>query len=250
MLTITDVILELDLIIARCAATENKAGYFATLYKRMTIAVRLGIRNNAFEDAKRMEQLDLLFAKRYIDAYDAYMNNKPCTTSWKFAFDCCRNDDLTVIQHLILGINTHINLDLAIAAALTCPGNTIDTLEKDFYKINTIINSLVDDVQESLCRIWLPMRMLTKIANGRQEAVLNFSIDKAREASWANALLLAAMTSDQQQRYIQQMDATVLQIGKGIENPGMVASAITRAIRATEFENVARTINVIDTTVV
>jgi hypothetical protein len=39
-----DVILELDMMVSHCAATKNRAGYFAALYKRMTAAVRLGIK--------------------------------------------------------------------------------------------------------------------------------------------------------------------------------------------------------------
>jgi hypothetical protein len=94
------------------------------------------------------------------------------------------------------------------------------------------------------------MRLLEKIANGRQEAVFNFSIDKARQASWANALLLAAMTTEQQQLYIQQMDIAVQKLGSSIQSPGALASITIEAIRATEFEDVARTINLIDTTLV
>jgi hypothetical protein len=131
MQTITDVVLELDQIIAHCSATKNKAGYFAALYKRMTIAVKQGINSNVFENGQRMEHLDINFAKRYIDAFYAYTNGAACTTSWKFAFDSCKNDELIVMQHLLLGINTHINLDLAIAAAHTAPGNAITGLQHD-----------------------------------------------------------------------------------------------------------------------
>lgn len=250
MQTITDVVLELDQIIAHCAATKNKAGYFAALYKSMTIAVKQGINNNVFENGQRMEHLDINFAKRYIDAFYAYNEGVSCSASWKLAFDSCKNDGLIVMQHLLLGINTHINLDLAIAAALTSPGNAITDLQHDFNKINDVISSLVNDVQEVLCDIWLPMRMLTKIANGRQEAVLNFSIDKARAVSWANAFALAEIMTEQQAAYIQQMDATVQQIGMGISSPGMLAIATLKAIRATEYDDVARIINLIDTTTV
>lgn len=250
MQTLAEVIAKLDTIVQHCIATQNRAGYFAALYKRMTYAVAEGIRNNLFEDGPRMERLDIIFATRYTDAWDAYNSRHACSSSWKFAFDCCRNNKLTVIQHLLIGINTHINLDLAIAAALTAPGTGIERLEKDFNKINDLINSLVDDIQESLCRVWWPMRLITKIANGRQEAVMNFSIDKARTASWASALLLAEMTSDQQQPYIQQMDRAVQLLGAGIQNPGRWTSFLLRIVRATEYDDIAKTIQVIDSTVV
>lgn len=250
MQSIADVLLELDLIITRCIATNNRAGYFAALYRRMTAAVKKGIATNAFEDGERMEKLDILFAKRYIEAWDAYQLNKLCSRSWQYAFDACKNDDLIVMQHLLLGINTHINLDLAIAAALVAPGTKIDDLKKDFYTINSIINSLVDDMQECLCKVWFPMRMLTKIANGRQEAVLNFSIDKAREASWFNAMLLAQMTTVQQQQHISGMDQTVTQLATCIEHPGTIASTILNVIRKTEYNHVANIITLLRETVV
>ena len=118
-----------------------------------------------------------------------------------------------------LALNTHINLDLAIASAVTAPGNNIYALQTDFNRINQLIAALTDDVQECLCKVWFPMRMITKITNGRQMAVLNFSIDKARDASWANAVILAAFNQDQQQAYIQQMDVSVKALGSKIFSP-------------------------------
>ncbi|MBX3241720.1 MAG: hypothetical protein KIT80_12100 [Chitinophagaceae bacterium] len=247
---IADVIERLNEIIAQTKAAKDRMGYFAALYKRMTIAVQNGIDGNLFEDGQRMNRLDVCFARRYFDAYDAYNEGSPCSSAWQCAFDYCRDDGLTVIQHLILGVNTHINLDLAIAAAEISKDSNIDTLAYDFNKINDVIASLVDDVQECLCHVWFPMRMLTKIANNRQMAVLNFSIDKARTASWSNALLLWGMDEAQQEIYIRQMDATVCTLAKGIRSPGRMMGLLLKGIRITEYDDVARTIRLIDTTVV
>ncbi len=250
MQNLNDVIKRLDEIIAQCTVEKKRAGYFAALYRRMTFAVADGMKNGIFEDAARMERLDVNFAARYIDAYDAYYFGKPCTASWKFAFDGCANENLIVLQHLLLGINTHINLDLAAAAAITAPGNSINGLQKDFDKINGLISGLADDVQESLSQVWFPMRLLTKIANGKQMAVLNFSIDKARAASWANALLLSAMIEEVQQAYILEMDAGVKLIGNGVFSPGMWTKFLLKFIHFTEYNDIARTIRLINTTVV
>lgn len=250
MHTIKDVVIRLDEIVHQCANKNKRAGYFAALYKRMTLAVAEGIKHGMFEDGARMEKLDVNFATRYIDAYDAYYAGTPCTASWKFVFDNCASDKLIVLQHLLLGINTHINLDLAIASAVTAPGNAINALQNDFNRINQVIAALIDDVQECLCQVWFPMRMLAKIANGRQMAVLNFSIDKARETSWANAVLLASVSVDMQPGYIHQMDMAVKAIGSKIFSPGMMMNFILKAIHETEYDDISRTINLINTTVV
>lgn len=247
---INDVVARLDGLIRENEATQNKAGYFTALYKRMTVAVAEGILKNQFDDGPRMEKLDIAFAQRFFDAYDCYHSQLACTTSWKNVFDACNNDELIVLQHLLLGINTHINLDLAIAAASVAPGKNIDALQNDFNRINSVISSLVADVQEALTQVWWPMRMLTKISNGRQDAILNFSIDKARATSWANAVMLANMDSTEQSAYIQQMDVMTKLLGDGIKNPGGWSAFVLRTIRKTEYNDVARTIKLIDTTVV
>ncbi|HEX5023775.1 MAG TPA: DUF5995 family protein [Agriterribacter sp.] len=249
-LHISDVISRLDEIVNECKASKSRMGYFGALYKRMTMAVSEGMVQGVFEDGERMNRLDVVFAQYYLDAYNAYKFGRQCSKSWKFAFDSCGSNQLTVIQHILLGVNAHINLDLAVAAATVSAGSEINDLSNDFNKINDVIASQVDDVQEALANVWLPMRLLGKIANGRQDAVLNFSIDKARTASWSSALLLAGMTSDQQQFYIRQMDATVFCLAERIESPGLVAEMILKGIRATEYDDIARTIHLIDTSVV
>ncbi len=247
---INEVITSLQSITAYSKLHNMRMGYFAALYTRMTVAVKKGIEDGIFEDAERMELLDICFAERYISAWECYSNKKPCTQSWQYAFDSTSNSSNIVLQHLLLGINTHINLDLAIAAATIAPGARIDALEKDFNCINNIIASLIDDVQECLSQVWFPMRLLTKIVNGKHEAVLNFSIDKARAAAWSNAVLLANMTEAQQNVHIKAMDNLVRKVACGIENPGSWTKLLLKLVRKTEFNDPQRTIHLIETIVV
>ena len=112
--TINEVIGRLDDIIVQCKSSNNRMGYFACLYRKMTIAVRDGIANGSFADGLRMERLDVIFANRYLQAWQAYNAGQPCTSAWCAAFNANKTHNLIVLQHLILGINTHINLDLAL----------------------------------------------------------------------------------------------------------------------------------------
>lgn len=248
--SIAGVIVCLDKIVQESIQTQSRAGYFAALYKRMTKAVSEGIAAGQFEDGKRMEQLDIAFAKRYLEAFEAFQNRKECSASWQCALSGCGNRSLIVLQHLILGINTHINLDLAIAAATVAPGQGIHALENDFNRINLVIASLVDDVQHCLEEVWFPMRWLNRIATKPEEAVLNFSIGAARKTAWANAVILANMDAHQQQAQIKTMDLMVQTVGNAVIHPGFWPQLLLRLIRAMEYEDVSRTIRLIDTTVV
>lgn len=68
MQTIAEVIAELDYIIAHSVAQSSRQAYFAILYRQMTVAVQQGIQQQVFEDAARMEKLDVLFAQQYMEA--------------------------------------------------------------------------------------------------------------------------------------------------------------------------------------
>ena len=115
--TIDEVIEALNNIITQSEENNDTAGYFAALYRKVTIRVKLGIAHNEFEDGPRMEKLDILFASRYIDAYWAWKQHQPLSACWKKAFDLTNGYWPIVLQHLLMGMNAHINLDLGVAAA-------------------------------------------------------------------------------------------------------------------------------------
>jgi hypothetical protein len=241
--TLPEVITHLDNIIEWSKKHQSRIGYFAALYRRMTIAVQHGIAASRFADGKRMEHLDVMFANRYLQAWEAYINKQKCTNAWCASFDACANNNLVVLQHLIIGINTHINLDLGIAAADACPGDKIYDLQKDFETINGVIASITQAVQDDLTEIWFPLKMLTKITNNRHEAVLNFSIDNARKASWANAVALAAVQGQARSNYINMIDNTVMKITQRVMNPGFVAGFILKPVRMMESKYVSKNID-------
>ena len=79
--TIDEVIQYLDEIIASAQNESSRAGYFPALYRKVTLAVKHGIEHHLFEDGERMERLDVIFANRYLEAYDQYRNGEKPTQS-------------------------------------------------------------------------------------------------------------------------------------------------------------------------
>jgi hypothetical protein len=243
--TIPEVLTRLDEIIAWCRKHDNRMGYFAMLYHRMTKAVLEGIENGSFQDGPRMQRLDIIFANRYLKAWKAYTSNQACSRSWQKAFDSCRNDKLTVIQHLLLGINTHINLDLGIAAAETSPGEAIHDLEQDFRKINQLIAALSNGIQESLSNIWFPLKTLSRLSDGREDAVINFSISKAREVSWTNAVALSLVEGTDRDNYIGIIDDSVVLLADRVINPGIAFRLLLHPVRVMEPRDVSEIIDLL-----
>jgi hypothetical protein len=91
--TIDNVIQQLDDIIDWCRSHKSRLGYFAALYRKVTLKVKNGITDGYFGDGQRMERLDVIFAGRYLEAFEQYRSNQPTTRSWRLTFglDCWNN---------------------------------------------------------------------------------------------------------------------------------------------------------------
>lgn len=243
--TIREVINILDTIIADCKQQQSRLGYFATLYKMMTAAVETGIRNNMFRDAARMEKLDVVFANRYLQAYFDFTNGRPVTASWQTAFDAAQRNDLIVVQHLLLGINAHINLDLGIAAADISTTATIHHLQEDFVKINDTIADVYSQLQPRFTKISWPAVFLSKLDPRIVNDTINFSIVKAREAAWANALILCNAGNNNRVQVINSTDTIVVKVANAIQRPSALKNFGLKIILWFEGKNVAKNIELL-----
>ena len=103
----------------------------------MTAAIARGLTEGLFDDAERLDRFDAVFAGRYLTALEAWRDGRDPGRSWRLAFRAAEDTDLVVVQQVVLGINAHINLDLAVAAAQTSPGDEITGLKNDFERTTT-----------------------------------------------------------------------------------------------------------------
>ncbi len=246
MHSIAGVIAKLEQIIGQAKEENSPLGYFPAVYYKMTLAVRDGIEQGLFENGSRMEQLDVRFAQRYFDALEAWQAGKPATQAWTKAFEATRDERFTVLQHVVLGINAHINLDLGIAAAQTRSGDAIFGLRKDFDRVNDIIASLTNRTQERLADIWLPLAFLDYMLRTEDEGWINFSIRVARGAAWKAATALAfTRQNETEQALIHDLDAAVSLMAEKIINPGFWIRTGLKWMRRTEEGTVREKIDLL-----
>ncbi len=243
--TIDQVIQQLDTIIDWTRSNNSRLGYFAALYRKVTVRVKEGIADGFFDDGERMERLDVLFANRYLEAFEQYQNNEAPTTSWQIAFDASRQWWPIVLQHLLLGMNAHINLDLGIAAARTSPGDAVHDLKSDFNKINEILAALVDGVERELAHIWPILGLLDRVAGRTDEALINFSMKKARDHAWNVVETLAPLEATEQMSQIDHLDKEIAALGRKVRHPGLIIGTVTKTIRLGERGTIPQIIDIL-----
>ena len=241
--SIDQVISILDEIIAESEKNNNPLGYFAALYRNVTIKVKEGIQNNFFDDGSRMEKLDIVFAKRYIDAYYSWQKNEEVTESWQKTFELQNSYWPIVLQHLLIGMNAHINLDLGIAAAEVSKNRNINDLEDDFNKINQILSSLVNEVQNDLSKMWPTLEKILQKTKKADDFLVDFSMELARNGAWKFAKTIAKTPIESVDTLINDRDIKVAKKAGLIVNPGFLANIILKIIKLGEKGTVKNRIN-------
>lgn len=216
--TIDEVLARLNAIIDQSLLVPHRIGYFTALYARVTSNVRRGILSQVvFEDNVRMALLDVIFANRFIEAYDTWRSGGTPSQSWQVAFLILDDADALVAQHLILGMNAHINLDLGIAAAqIAQTPKGLASLRNDFLQINVVLSRLVDIVQAELATLSPRIGTLEMFGAELQDRVFDFGMAAARDGAWALAERLVAAPQDQWARIIAEQDDIVAALGRRI----------------------------------
>jgi hypothetical protein len=230
--SIAGVIAALDAIVAQSSKDGNRLGYFAALYNKVTRAVAEAIDRREFEDNARMERFDVIFANRYLDALAAWQAGRFPGHAWQQAFLAARKWHPLVMQHLLLGMNAHINLDLGIVAAQIVEGSSLHSLRDDFLRINTILAGLVAEVENDLAKIWPPFGWLTEMT--ADDVFINFSMKRARDEAWEFATELFDAAPSAQARLIDHRDACVAKQARVLVRPPGWAQALLLPIRVFE----------------
>lgn len=232
--TLEGVVAALDARITHAIQAGSALGYFPALYRKVTVAVKEGIERGEFADGARMAELDVVFANRFLVAAAAWDAGQPLTDSWRVAFAAGTRWRPIVLQHLLLGMNAHINLDLGIAAATVAAPGRLESLHGDFVQINTILGRLLGDVEDDLGHVWPAFRWFDGVLGTGDEAMANFSMQAARDAAWAFAQRLAPLDEGERVSLIQAKDAETAAFGRWLLDPGFAAEAAFLAVRLTE----------------
>jgi hypothetical protein len=247
---IDEVVVALDHIIAAALAERSRIGLFAALYRQVTLRIRQGIADGMFDDGPRMDRFDTVFANRYLDALAAWQTGRRPSKCWRVAFDATLRADLLILQHLLLGINAHINLDLGVAAAQVCPGAALPGLRADFERINLILATLSDDVEVVLERFSPLLHLVDRIGDEFDDSIINFSLTAAREDAWLHAQILAALPPAYQDATIAVIDAKTRFLGRVVAEPGPVVTRLLTIVRHPESDDIPAIITALDSIVV
>jgi Family of unknown function (DUF5995) len=246
---IDDVLRNVEQIIDWSIKAESHLGYFAVIYKRVTLAIREAINNGEFKDGHRVEQLDVAFAQRYFDALNAYFHPNEyqgLTLPWDVAFVGDQDGKAIILQHMMSAFNAHISFDLGMAC-FTIAGESLKSLEGDFNRVNAVLCSQMPGMVAEMQRLSPEMRWMRRLIPD-ELGVFDGVLKTLRKGAWSFAKDMARHPTKAEQRRVHQLAWTATKGAWYLQPPARLTplTALIRGVAKHESRNVADNIRALE----
>ncbi|MFH9014542.1 DUF5995 family protein [Streptomyces sp. NPDC017943] len=192
---------------------------FNRVYLAVTQEVDRHVEAGRFTDPHAAVTLDVRFARRYLDAVEAALDERRPPACWRPLFQFRRHPGVRPLQFALAGINAHIGHDLALAVVDTCRalGCAPAELEDEFEAVGDLLVSLEERIREDL----MPGPDLLQIADPLTHLLGSWSLDRARDATWTAARALWALRGlpDVAGEFTERLDTAVGFAGRMLLTP-------------------------------
>jgi hypothetical protein len=174
-------------------ARDDRRAVFLAVYSRMTSGVAQGIRADDFDDPDWVAEYLVSFANLYREAVHDFETGALATLPdpWQVAFETAETGDSLVLQDVLLGVNAHINYDLALA--VDDAGIRPDPERKyaDHSRVTDVIADIIDEAQEVISGYDAEGLAVLDESLGRlDERLTVLTIDECRDSAWRTAVAL------------------------------------------------------------
>lgn len=232
----------LDTIVASARRDRSPIGIFPSMYRSVTAEIRDAIHSGFFDDRPSIECLAVMFADRYLDAYEQWISGDQPRVAWQIAFEAATDGHRRMIaQHLLAGMNAHINLDLGIVAAAVA-GEDSEGLYDDFLRVNQILFQKLDGLQNSLGSVSNRMAWIDRLGGTLDERMMRLAIKDARDGAWDLTNELIARPDDAAE-LIAVRDRETADLGRTILGGALPVRVLSRFVARSEPVEVDRVLD-------
>lgn len=192
--------------------TCSDQALFALTYLRVTETYAWSARQPGYyQDPGWTNHVVAVFAKYYLRAFDAWSadnNSAAVPQAWKVAFNGARDGKMMGTGNFMLGLNAHINHDLALAmAAAGLTRADGQSAKQDYDKIDQLLNSVTNPLVAELSARFDPSMDDTSLPLDLDAVVVGNIMFGWREQAWRNAELIVSAPAPTRPAVIASIDA-------------------------------------------
>jgi Family of unknown function (DUF5995) len=185
-------------LLAQLQVAGDPGRFFLATYLRTTRAVAEELGRGRFRDPEWVERWDVAFADLYLDALeDAQAGRRP-PGPWAVAFGAGDRDGLPPLRHVLLGMNAHINYDLAQSLLAVIPERQFEDPEllasrhADHEHIDQVLVARVGAEDTELEALSGPRSRTDRVLAPLNRLATRRFLKESRAKVWANTRLLDA----------------------------------------------------------
>lgn len=186
---------------------DDRRAVFLRLYYIMTLEVHAAVHElgvyagrTIFLDAGWIARLSGLFASLYFRSLSTFDRPADTERAWKIAHRTAASGSSTAVQNALLGINAHINYDLAVAIAQNLVehddlANQAALLRRrfDHDQVNNLLVRSLPYIQDVLARDYgAGIAIIDRALGQLDEQLAETQLKYYRERVWGDALSFAA----------------------------------------------------------
>ncbi|HSE09955.1 MAG TPA: DUF5995 family protein [Nocardioidaceae bacterium] len=201
---------ELAKIADDTAASCSHDAVFSRAYLRMTQTYGWSRDiEGYYEDVPFANHQDAVFARYYTDAYYGYRSGESVPEAWRIAFDASRDKRVSGSGSLLLGMNAHINRDLAYVLAgvgLVAPDGS--SRKGDYDAVEKWLYTATEPLLAEIAARFDPTADDANDAFGLSNLALFQMVSGWREGAWRNAeALVSAPTPEARALVAESIEA-------------------------------------------
>jgi hypothetical protein len=194
-----DDVLSVMSAIDSCLPDSDGLKWFNRLYLQVTRSVQQAVTGPAFQDARFMSELDVVFANLYFAAIavgDVDPSRAP--PAWRPLLSARRNVGIARLQFALAGMNAHINRDLPqgivqVFETLGGDPSSDEARRQDFDSVNELLERVEGEVKADFS---VGVIGAVDVAAGRVDDITAmWNVRVARKAAWTNAEVLWTLRS-------------------------------------------------------
>jgi hypothetical protein len=185
-------------LLAPLEARGDPGRFFLATYLRTTQAVREELDRDGFRDTDWVERWDVAFAGLYLDALEAAEAGRRPPEPWAVAFGTGERDRFPPLRHVLLGMNAHINYDLAqsllavISEAEFDDPQLLASRAADHEHIDSVLVARVGAEDSELEALSGGRSLLDRLLQPLNRLSTKRFLRESRAKVWANTRLLDA----------------------------------------------------------
>jgi len=218
-------------------AADDATGYFPAMYARVTQRIDRAAGDGRFGDGAGMVDFARSFAGWYLRPRSGV---EPIPGSWQAAWDVGGDRRLLIVQHLLLGINAHVNHDLAqVVIESADQRGDIDPIRADFDAVNEVLAETLPEVLHDLGRASRWVNLVASAGGGR---MFTFSLTAARDQAWRYAVRNWPLDVADRSRQAADLDELVRVLAYLVTRPAWPVSWLVPIARRLEEDDPRRVV--------